>query len=817
MVAVSMLPRLVCAGIVLLCLTVPVCAQTKVDFKRDVYPLLKDRCFSCHQGSDASSGHRLDLRSEITGESNGKPLVKIGKSDESKLIDFVSGKTPGKIMPPRGKPLTKDEIARLRAWIDEGLAWDETLLPPLSKEQEHWAFQPIRRVDVPTVKDKTKVLTPVDSFIFAAQEAKGIVPASPAERLTLLRRVYLDLTGLPPSAEEIDAFVKATDPKAFEKIVNKLLASRAYGERWGRHWLDLARYADSEGYESDHVRPSAWRYRDYVVESFAKDKPYDRFLREQLAGDELLPYSDENLIATGFLAAARLSSNEEDKPRQRNDVLVDIVNTTAGAILGLTMNCAQCHSHKFDPISARDYYRFQGFFVQGFTHNLALQSPELWKTYNASKPKEYDTIQAQTQAILKTARETADAAVRKKMPPEQRTALKTPDEKRTPEQRRLAHEADLLFQFTDGMLERFIDADKKKEYDALKKQLADMEAKMPDRPETWGFYSPVSSPTRVQVLPMKGFYPPPFIPEQLARARPYLLKSGDIHDRGAEVDVGWPEVFGTTPKEKVSKQPRSALADWLADLRNPLTARVWVNRIWQHHFGRGLVSTLSDFGIKGAKPTHPELLDWLASELIRNGWSTRHIHRQIVLSETYRQAARGDSKNRTLDPDNLLWWRWQPRRLEVEAIRDRMLFVSGELDTTVGGPGVEEAKSLRRTIYLLQKRQKSPAIQGLFDGPGAATESCPKRLSTTVASQALYLLNNDFTLQRAQAIAAKVKEQAGADRAKQIEVAFRRVLGRSPDATERKSSVAFFEAVEDNALAPFCQTLIALNEFVYLE
>ncbi|MBL8800258.1 MAG: PSD1 domain-containing protein [Planctomycetia bacterium] len=800
----------------------PPAVRRTVDFQRDIFPLLTQRCFACHRGQNSKSGYRLDQQADILGETDGKALAKPGDSAGSRLIHLVAGQVPDKRMPARGPALTAEEVGLLRAWIDQGMKWDVSVLPLEAPQSDHWAFQPIQR-PTPPVSDDSWGRNPVDAFIRAKQQTAGVQPASEAPRRVLIRRLYLDLIGLPPTPEENERALRDPSPDWYEQLVERLLASPHYGERWGRHWLDLARYADSEGYESDHPRHYAWRYRDYVVASFNSDKPYDRFLREQVAGDELTPYRDENLIATGFLASARLSSNEEDKPRQINDVLVDVVNATATTLLGVTFNCCQCHNHKFDPFTARDYYRFQGFFVRGAPNNLALQDPELWAAYEAAKPAEYDPAYRLKQTLFENARARLIADARQKLTAEQRAALEIPAERRTPEQEKLAREADLRFQFTPGRIEKGIPDEDRPLYTELTRKLTALEKKMPDKPQTWGFYSPVHNPNKVEVLPMKGFYPPPFVPAELAKAKPYLLVAGEVHQRGAELDVGWPALFGPAPPA-VYEKPRTVLADWLASPKNPLTARVWVNRLWQYHFGRGIVPTPSDFGTRGTKPTHPELLDWLASELRDNGWSTKHLHRQIVGSATYRQAAQHHAGNAQRDPENLLWWRWPLRRLESEVIRDATLAVTGELDRDLGGPTQPEASSLRRTIYLTQRRNQAPQMQKLFDGPAGAAESCPKRHVSTVPLQALYLMNNQFSLDRAKALAARLEQQAGDDRDKQLEMAFQLLLGRAPDEAERTAALKFFEkyqpspeAGSQSALVHFCQALLNVNEFVYIE
>ncbi len=815
----------------------PPAAQGTVDFRRDIYPVLSARCFKCHQGASASSGYRLDLRAELLGETTGKPVVAVGHSAASRLIHLVAGLVPGKRMPQKAEPLTAREIGLLRAWIDQGLKWDEALLPAVVDTPKHWAFRPVAVSESPRPQNAAWVRNPIDAFIAARHESKGLTPAPEAPRRTLIRRLTLDLTGLPPTPEEIEAFVNdrparlpdlaslPTGPAgAYERLVERLLTSPHHGERWARHWLDVARWAESEGYESNHPRLYTWRYRDWVVRAFATDRPYDQFVHAQVAGDEMLPYRDENLIATGFLAGARLSSNEEDQGRQRNDMLVDITNATANALLGLTMHCAQCHSHKFDPISARDYYRFQGFFVKGQVANLALRNPELWAAFEAARPPEYEPALKLQLALFESARARLTERARKALSAEALEALAIPSERRTPQQEKLAREADLKFQFTPNQIENAIAAEDKALYAELKKKLAAMEKKMPDRPQTFGFYSPATSPTKIDVLPMKGFYPLPYRPAELKSARPYLLVSGEIHRRGAAVDVGWPAVFGAVKPDAVEKHPRLALAGWLTSPRNPLTARVWVNRLWQYHFGRGLVATPSDFGLKGAPPTHPELLDWLAAELMRSGWSTRHMHRLIVTSATYRQSAQPHAGNSKIDPDNKLWWRWAPRRLEAEAVRDSMLAVSGELDRRVGGSSdLDSKKSVRRSLYLFQRRANMPAFQPLFDGPNAVLESCAVRHVSTVPLQALYLLNNEFSVARAKAFAQRVLARAGEDRERQVSAAFALALGRLPDEADRAAARRFFavpaegEGGTEPALVRFCQALLNVNEFVYLE
>jgi hypothetical protein len=812
-----MTPRLVpLAALLLVASHAPAAGPPRaVSFRHDVFPLLSRQCLRCHQGTNPSSAVRLDARSELLGESNGRPLVLVGKADQSTLVRAVRGEVHDKLMPPagRGKRLTPEQIDLFRSWINQGLAWDDALLPPIAAPT-HWAFQPITRPAVP--RSAPPGHTPIDAFLATAHNARGLRPVAEAPRRVLIQRLYLDLIGLPPSPEAIDAFVADSRPDAYERLVDRLLASASHGERSARHWLDLARYADSEGYESNHLRPHAWRYRDWVIAAFNSDLPFADFIKLQLAGDEVRPYSDDNLIATGFLAAARLSSNEEDRARQRNDILVDVVNTTTGAFLGLTMHCSQCHNHKFDPFTARDYYRFQSFFVRGQPGNLALRDPALVAGFQALLPPNYEKDQKRRDDILDMGRTRLVAKAKADLPEAERRALDVPPEQRSDEEETLARQAEVKLQFSTGRLEQHIPAELRKEYEKLKKRLAEQEKKLPDQPQTFGYLAPATAAAPVSVLPMKGFYPLLHEPAKLARLQSRILVGGDVNRRGPVVEPGWPAVFGPTPAT-LSPTPRLALAGWLASEKNPLVARVWVNRLWQWHFGRGLVGTSSDFGVKGARPSHPELLDWLASEFLASGGSTKHIRRLIVLSSAYRRASTFQAGNAAIDADNVYLWRWQPRRLEAEAIRDRLLAVTGELDPCLGGPGVsDELKSRRRGLYLFQRRDYPPMLQGLFNGPVASAEPCPRRGVSTVPLHALYLLNNPFVTQRAEALASLVRStEDGYD--EQIRRAFRLVLGRTPHANEVEASKRFFDRFGADALPTFCHALLNTSEFLYLE
>ncbi len=816
--------------------------STKLDFRRDVFPILSRRCWECHLGGDTSSGIRLDVRGEWLGETTGRPLVVLGKSGKSRVIEVLEGRDPKVVMPAEGDRLKPAEIATLRKWIDDGLVWDDELLPAPKVKSDHWAFQPVV-VDASRLRknrqtrDASATNNPIDDFISAKHHELGVTPADEADRRTLIRRLSLDLLGLPPSREEVEEFIADESPGAYEQLVDRLLASPAYGERWARHWLDVARWAESEGYESNHPRSFAWRYRDYVINAFNSDKPFDEFVRQQIAGDELQPYSDENVIATGFLAAARISSNEEDKWRQRNDVLVDITNATANAFLGLTMQCAQCHNHKSDPITTRDYYRLQAYFVTGQPIDVALRDPALRRDFEARRPPEYEPALALRESLLESARRRFHDEVRRSLTPDERSAYEAPVEQREVEQERLARLVDLKFQASVNVLDRYIPESDRKLYDEIKRKITEIEKMSPRVPQTFAFYSPATSPHRLNVLPSIGFYPLPFDRDALSRERGSVKIRGDVHGIGPVVTAGVPAVLGGSGEFAVASgelkisQPNSPLvthnsqltrldlANWLTDPRHPLTARVWVNRLWQWHFGTGLVATADDFGVRGAKPTHPELLGWLASELIDSGWSTKHIQRLIVTSRTYRL-------------------RNFPRhRVEAEVLRDVQLAVAGLLERRIGGPSVGglgeslevREKSNRRNLYLFQKRGHPPSMQGLFDGPNEASESCPQRHVSTTPLHALFLLNNEFALRAAITLAQRIESLAGLDRERQIDLLFREVLSRPATETERLALLKFLNeetakrsggSATPNAPTPFqllCHVMMNLSELSSLE
>lgn len=809
-----------------------------VDFTLDVLPILEQKCFRCHEGRDAKAGQRLDQRREWLGTAGGVPLATPGDSDASQVIALVSGSIPDRVMPPEGPRLSPREIRILRGWIDAGLPWDLRRLPD-DDAARHWAFQPIQRPRIPVGAEDAGVgmensmehsgeLNAVDRFVAARYRELDVQPARPADRRTLIRRVSFNLTGLPPAPEDVAAFVQDERPDAYPQRVDQLLSSPRFGERWGRHWLDVARWAESEGYESNHPRLAAWRYRDYVIDSFNREKPYDEFIRQQIAGDELPEYSHENLDATGFLAAARISSNEEDKWRQRNDVNVDIVNAVGNALLGITLQCAQCHDHKFDPLTARDYYRLQAFFVRGQPVAIRLRDPVAGEDETSRELRQWNTS-------YEAARQRLIAAASQQLSPAERNALLKPSDQRTVEQELLARRADMQIANSRTNIEKHIAPEDLQAFQERTKRVEQLRNTLP---QTFAFYSPLESRHALDVIPSIGFYPLAYDEQAFARARPYVMNRGDVHSIGASVQADWPEFLqqsGSPTLSPGSSRTRADLAEWLTDRDNPLVARVWVNRIWQYHFGKGLVATPDDFGTRGARPTHPELLDWLASELIDSGWSSRHIHRLIVTSRTFGLASAPTPSAVARDPENLYLTRWVPRRLEVEAIRDSWLAISGQLDLQIGGPSVaeeERERARRRSVYLFQRRGKPAAMQSLFDGPSECVASRGQRNVSTSPLQSLYLLNSDFVLQQAASLAELVAREAGGEVSESVRLAFGYALQRAPTPEELTSSLRLIETLRSSsgtgqtvgdagsaptAMTLFCQALMNLNEVCYVD
>ena len=693
-------------------------------------------------------------------------------------------------------------------------------------EAKHWAFVPPKRPALPAVRERSWVRNPIDRFLLAALEENGLRHAPEADRPTLARRLSFDLTGLPAAPEQVDAFVADRAPDAYERFVDRLLASPHYGERWAQHWLDLARYADTDGFEFDQVRPDAWRYRDWVVSAFNRDMPYDQFVRLQMAGDELAPDDASAFIATGFHRCYPDMVDLNDQGLRRQNALNDITETTGLAFLGLTLGCARCHDHKFDPLPQTDFFQLQAFFTPArFRDDYPIASATERAAYE-SRRAGWENAVAEVQATLIRLEAPVRATLAPGDPPglndEMADALRKPEAERTPADVRLVYDALAKDKrVKPGALERALGPSVAAQRRALLDALAKLKA------------APPAALPQARGLEDRGTAAPPT----------FVLRRGEYGANGPEVGPAFPAVLCSADRRSPVIRPigrstgrRTALADWLTRPDHPLTARVLVNRLWQYHFGRGIVATPSDFGTMGEEPSHPELLDWLATELVLRGWSLKAMHRLMVTSAAYRQSARANSAALAADPENSLVWRRSRQRLDGEALRDALLAVSGRLNPALGGPPVfpelpAELTKLsnkgavwpvstrpeerdRRSLYVFVRRNLRYPFFEAFDRPDT-NASCPRRAVTTIAPQALTLLNSALANEAARGLAERIEREVGPSRDAQISRAYGLAFGRAPDATERRFARDFLE--RRGTLRHLCLALINANEFLYVE
>jgi hypothetical protein len=693
--------------------------------------------------------------------------------------------------------------------------------------------QPPRRPAPPAVKGTDWALNSIDLFVLARLEARGLAPSPPADRLQLLRRVTFDLTGLPPSLAEQEAFLADDRPGAYERVVDRLLASPHHGERWAQHWLDLVRYAESDGFKEDALRPEAWRYRDYVIRALNADLPFDRFVRQQLAGDELEPDNPDALVATGLNRLWPDEYNAANLEQRRQEVLDDTTDTAGLVFLGLTVGCARCHDHKYDPLSQKEYYRLQAFFAAMRPVELPALAPAARRDYErrlAVWEAATRAARAEMERVVAAKRRELRASALKKFRTEIQEAVLTPDDRRTPYQRLIAAMAEKQMDRAGAAAPARLGPEQKKRYQELERGL-------PPRP---------APPLALAVTDVGPEAPPT-----------HRLVGGNWRRPATLVRPGFPSFLGAAtvdarlPSGVRSTGGRAALARWLTRPDHPLTGRVLVNRLWQHHFGVGIVATSNDFGAQGSPPTHPELLDWLAVELVENGWGVKHLHRLMVTSAAYRQnsAVRpGDANHaraRARDPGNTLLWHARRRRLEGEALRDALLALSGELSPRMFGPSARpllpEGLSRyawkadarpedrhRRGVYVLAKRNLRYPLFDAFDLPDQHN-SCSRRLNTTTAPQALLLLNGDFALKRAARWAEELRDRFGSDEAKAVAHAYRRAWARPASADEVRLGLRFLRAQAERhggadraaaraaALADFCHALMNANETLYVD
>ncbi|MCE9611842.1 MAG: DUF1553 domain-containing protein [Chthoniobacter sp.] len=973
-------------------------ASATVDFARDIRPLLADRCVKCHGPEKQKGGLRLDAKARaMQGGDDGK-IIEPGKSAESRLIHLVAGLEADTVMPPKdkGERFTAAQIGLLRAWIDQGASWpDDGKVARV--RSDHWSLQPLKTPAPPVVAGAA---TALDAFILARLSAKGLALSPEADPRMLIRRVTFDLTGLPPTPEEVEAFLQSKAPRAYEELVDRLLASPRYGERWGRHWLDVARYTESQGFEYDRLRENAWHYRDYVIRAFNDDKPYDRFMREQIAGDLLEPVTTDGMVAPSLLVcgpwdqAGNAQANATQKMITREDELEDLLGVVGQTFLGLTVNCARCHAHKFDPIPHEDYYRMKAVF-EGVKHGereIAAADAQEEPAKNRARRAEFQkAIADSAKKVAQIEAAGAKAAADKRpatAPPPGPVALarwtfdgspasvmpgqalggaetangrlklakpgaffKTEPLPRDIGERTLEAWVSLATLEQGGGAAISIESSNGGEFDAIvfgeqqpRKWMAGsahftrtQDLALPDETAAPGtlihvamvyradrtiaffrngqpagksynakalatykagdghillglrhtgagrghltgeiaqaalydralsaaeiaasFRAGGSSVSHAEILAaltaeqraarevalaegrkltaaLDSLPPdkPPrsetsYVGTRIQPPPTKRLIRGDVHSPAEVVTPGaLTAVFDLDadfhlPPDAPEATRRLKFADWLADPRNPLPARVMVNRVWHLHFGQGLVSTPNDFGASGARPTHPELLDWLAGKFIASGWSVKALHRLIVTSAAYRQSSAANEKAATTDADNTLLWRFPPRRLEAEAVRDAMLAASGQLDLTMGGPsfrgasyasgGKDGPDSNRRTVYRMNVNSGKDPLLDAFDCPDPAVKT-PRRGVTITPLQALELMNNAFVQRQAKGLAERALNASGGDPHAAIQTAYRLALGRPPTAEETQLAKT---AAQERGLPSVCWALLNSTEFVYV-
>ncbi|MEX2212660.1 MAG: DUF1549 domain-containing protein [Phycisphaeraceae bacterium] len=786
-------------------------AEAKADpalieyFETKVRPVLATHCFKCHSEEKQKGDLRLDsLEAMLVGGSAGPSLVP-GKPDKSLLIEAIMYENEDLQMPPKDK-LSQEDIEAITHWVKLGAVWPGAKAGGASvrsktakisdEDRAYWAFQPVSKPSVPKVKHTARVINAIDSFLLAKLEGKGLTYSPEADKVTLIRRATFDLHGLPPTPEEVDTFVKDTSADAWTNLLDRLLASPRYGERWARHWLDLVRYSDSDGFKADDYRPHIWRYRDWVIRAFNDDMPYDQFLTWQLAGDEAAPLEPDAVIATGYLRLGPYEYNQRDVHKQWNEIVDDMTGISGEVFLGLSMHCARCHNHKFDPILQEDYFRLRAFFEPVLLDEQITAST---KAEHAAYAQKYAGWEAATQEI-RAKIEAIEGPVRRAV--EKPAIVKYTDEL----QRILLAEEDALSpgdrQIKDLAFRQLVAEHKK----------IDGKIKADQKTELNNLYA--------ELRKFDSIKPAPLTPVMAARdvgpvAPPTTIPS----DRSQRVIApGRLAVLGDTkleiakPQAAQSTGRRLALATWLTDKDHPLASRVIVNRLWQYHFATGIVATANDFGHQGDLPTHPELLDWLAREFVARGWKIKDMHKLIMSSSAYRQSAvvqesgvrgQGTGNNQSpptpvggsdpqkLDPGNQLLWRFPLHRLQAEQLRDAMLFVSGELDAKMYGTGVDDSAP-RRSVYLKFMRNNRPDLIEIFDGPDGFN-SFSKRNITTIAPQALMLINSDWTVARARKFAEQARREASGATSQMIELAFRKALGRAPQKDELTASLAFID------------------------
>ncbi|VTS05859.1 DUF1553 domain-containing protein [Tuwongella immobilis] len=857
-------------------------AEPVVDFARDIAPIFQARCLSCHGDAKQRGGLRLDRAADLLRGGDSGAAVEPKSAAKSLLMQRVRSQDADDRMPPSGDRLTPEQIAKLAAWIDSGATIPADLAAAPSEANEHWAYRPLTRPTVPTIGGKIPTgSAAIDAFVAAKLQPLGLGIQPETDRLTLIRRLTFDLHGLPPTPEAIAAFQADISPNAVEKLVDSLLASPRYAERQARHWLDVVRYAESHGFEMNNVRPNAWVYRDWVIQAFARDLPYDQFVIQQLAGDQLNADA-----ATGFLVAGPWDQVKSPDAvltaQQRADELHDIVSTTGSTFLGLTVGCARCHNHKFDPIPQQDYYAIKAVFA-GVQHGErpvpmpgqetqladAERTPALppgapvgklrrtpvqagrnvdrllpvrakWLRFNVLATNSVEPCIDELEIFspgndatnhARTAKVTASGSY-----------LGNPIH-------RLEHINDgqygnshswisntpgkgwVAFEFPEPVtIDRVLWSRDRTEPPQFRDRLA-MEYRIEISSDGKEWQEVASSRDRA----VSSTQPMGYVGRMTSPEETRMLRRGEVTQPldpvgpGTLTRIGTGSTVATIAAAARDAERRMQFARWVVDPKHPLTARVMVNRIWQTHFGVGIVDTPSDFGRNGGKPTHPELLDWLASEFIADGWSMKAMHRKIVLSATYRQRGNDLVAGRAVDASARLLWKYPPRRLEAEAIRDTILAVTGKLDLRMGGPGFDlfepngnyvkvytprksfPEETFRRMVYWSKPRMQLDDTFGAFDCPDAG-QIAPKRNQSTTPLQALNLLNSPFAVQQSEAFAARLQAEAPSEEAR-IRRAFVLAFGREPSPVEQSAAAGL---TKEFGLSALCRALLNANEFLFI-
>ena len=934
-------------------------SKPTVHFGRDIRPIFAKRCLACHGPDQAKGGLRLDKKDKAFAElDSGERALVPRDLPKSQLIARVTTPEEYERMPPSGPPLSAKEIELLKAWVQAGAEWEN-----------HWSFEPVSRTPVPPVKQSNWVRNPIDAFVLNKIEAAGLTPAEPAAKLALLRRVTFDLTGLPPTPAEVEAYLADTSPNAYEKLLDRLLASPRYGERWARHWLDVVRYADTNSYERDEPKPHAWRYRDYVIRSFNDDKPYDQFVREQIAGDELPNPTADSVIATGFYRLGIWDDEPTDPLQARYDVLDDILTTTGQAFLGLTINCARCHDHKIDPIPQKEYYSLLSFF-QNIT-TMARRGPNIEVPIFTTPEKriaylaEQKKLDLQRMGVLRELTGIEDSLL-EKLAAEKAGGKGTSAASAIPStdlqnlelrnyltrwkalpnfkllnpamvgtlERGLldiryalgSYDFGTVFTGTlnvpaDGEYTFTLDSDEGSRLilgdkivvdspsvrfmgkpDVVKVRL--QRGPTPFRLEYFQFAGPAgltlkwSGPgfqdrmlssagsamvrhseamkkdgerllgksavqryeklrdeleKKLKVAVVPGEYALAVTEGQPEPRETFVFVRGNAHVQGEKVHPTFPGLFASAMPElpRISAESRTAgrrlvLANWIASPENRLTGRVIVNRVWQQHFGRGIVRSANNFGLLGDAPTHPALLDWLATELVRNGWRLKPLHRMILLSNTYRLSSQPNAEALEKDPTNDLFSHFDMRRLSAEEIRDSVLAINGSINLKMYGPGVfppiskevmagqsrpgegwdknsRKEDHVRRSVYVHVKRSLVTPLLAEFDFPDTDS-TCAGRFSTTQPTQSLAMINGAFFHEQAAALAERMVREAGPDPVAQVKLALKLVLSRPSDEKNVERGLTLLKTLEEKHKATpekarqyFCLMLYNLNEFLYVD